>query len=216
MARGNAISGALAGRGIARNAEAYARPVLLLVAATAIAVYSVEFDRTWTLSQRDQVAHDMAADIRGTVAGDRRPLLQAAEAYRAVPGMTMASPVIRDTFDLGPDLSSGRLLALPSGPAFGDGATRSDLADRSLAGPTGRPGGGPARPAAPSAPEGYDPGPGDARQFVRTGIRERAPARELDRHLGRAGGAGCKRRPFAHPRRRCPRRQQRLRRVAPW
>src|SRR6185436_6553579 len=68
----------------------------------------------------------------GTVAGDRRPLLQAAEAYRAVPGVTTASPVIRDTFDLGPDLSSGRLLALPSVPAFGDGATRSDLADRSL------------------------------------------------------------------------------------
>src|SRR6185312_10326749 len=65
MARGNAISGAFAGRGIARNAEAYARPVLLLVAATAIAVYSVEFDRTWTTSQHDQVAHDVATDISG-------------------------------------------------------------------------------------------------------------------------------------------------------
>ena len=83
MAHGNAISGALAGRGIARNAEAYARPVLLLVAATAIAVYSVEFDRTWTTSQRDQVAHDVAADISGTATADRRPLLQAADAYRA-------------------------------------------------------------------------------------------------------------------------------------
>ena len=132
MARGNAISGSLAGRGIARNAEAYARPVLLLVAATAIAMYSVEFDRTWTTSQRDQVAHDVAADISGTATADRRPLLQAAEAYRAIPGVTAASPVLRDTFDLGPDLSSGRLIGLPSAPAFGDGAVRSDLADRPL------------------------------------------------------------------------------------
>jgi FtsX-like permease family protein len=132
MARGNAIAGALAGRGIARNADAYARPVLLLVAATAIAMYSVEFDRTWTTSQRDQVAHDVGADIRGTVAKDQRPLLEAAEAYLAIPGVTAASPVIRDTFDLGPDLSSGRLIALPSTPAFGSGADRSDLAARPL------------------------------------------------------------------------------------
>ena len=138
LARGKAISGALAGRGIARNADAYARPVLLLVAATAIAVYCVEFDRTWTGSQRDQVAHDLAADIRGTVAGDRRPLLQAAEAYLAIPGVTAASPVIRDTFDLGPDLSSGRLIALSSEPALGSGAARSDLADRPLSALLGR------------------------------------------------------------------------------
>ena len=46
--------------------------------------------------------------------------------------MTAASPVLRDTFDLGPDLSSGRLIALPAGPAFGGGAVRSDLADRPL------------------------------------------------------------------------------------
>jgi hypothetical protein len=132
FARGNAISGALAGRGIARNADAYARPVLLLVAATAIAVYCVEFDRTWNISQRDQVAHDLAADIRGTVVGDRGPLLLAAEAYRAIPGVTAGSPVIRDTLDLGPDLSAGRLIAVSSEPALASGAARFDLADRPL------------------------------------------------------------------------------------
>ncbi|MFN8632028.1 MAG: hypothetical protein U0838_17430, partial [Chloroflexota bacterium] len=126
---------AIAGRSVARRADAHARVALLVVAAVATALLCASLGRSWTIAQRDQAAHNVAADVAGdvhTVVGASRA--GAAAAYRAVPGVTRVSGVIGAAFDAGASLRRGRLLAVPADPALAEGALRADLADQPISG----------------------------------------------------------------------------------
>jgi len=125
---------AIAGRSLARRADAHARVALLLVAAVATAVLCASLGRSWVVAQGDQAAHATAAEVSGrvrTVVGASRA--GARSTYLAIPGVTAASGVIAGTFDAGAGLRVGHLLAVPADAALAADALRSDLAARPVA-----------------------------------------------------------------------------------
>jgi hypothetical protein len=139
LGRGPSPAGALAGMSVDRRSAAHARPVLLLVAAAGIAVFCVQFARAWDASQRDQVGFAVAGDIAGSVprtsgAVPAAPAWPARGTYLAIPGVTGATPVIRDTFDAGPALRAGQLLAVPAAFAVPRRAVADDTTTRFLSG----------------------------------------------------------------------------------
>jgi hypothetical protein len=135
LRRSRSPAGGLAGNSIERRSGAHARPVLLLVAAAGIAVFCVQFARAWDASQRDQIAFAVAADIAGAVPGTAGAVAAwpSRGTYLAIPGVTGAAPVIRDTIDAGPSLHAGHLLAVPAGVALPQRAVADDAAARLLA-----------------------------------------------------------------------------------
>ncbi len=134
LVRGGSVAGALSIRSVARRSAAYGRPALLFAMSAAIGLFAVGYGRTWEASQRDQAAQAVGADIRGQVgsgaaSGDTPTT---AAAYRAIPGITAATPVAHEDFATGSSLEHGMLLAVVPEAMPSIAAFRPDLASRSF------------------------------------------------------------------------------------
>lgn len=130
LVRGASVGGALSVRSVARRSAAYARPALLFAMSAAIGLFAVGYARTWQGSQRDQAAHAVGADIRGQVGPGATLSAAAATVYRAIPGVTGATPVAHEDFATGPDLQHGMLLAVVPEAMRSIAAFRPDLGTR--------------------------------------------------------------------------------------
>jgi hypothetical protein len=103
----------LGGRQISRRPLRYTRSALLLMLAAALGTFGAAHAATWTRSQADQAAYRSATDVRVVTAD--YPLLESwsvGPAYRAIPGVRTAMPVVRDTIDVGNAIRSGQLVGL--------------------------------------------------------------------------------------------------------
>ena len=127
--RQTGAAGALGGWSVARRVDTHATVAMLLAGATATVILAGAISQSWAAAQRDQVAHELAADLRGTVGGlADAPRPGARTAYLAIPGITAASPVIAAIVDAGAGLHSTQLLAIPGSPTLTAAALRDDLA----------------------------------------------------------------------------------------
>ncbi len=102
----------LGGRDVARRPARYTRVALLVVLAAALGMLATCHAATWTQSQADQAAYQVPTDVRvisGPAAG--LPGWLAGPAYRALPGVTSATPILDRSIDAGP-ATGGQLLAI--------------------------------------------------------------------------------------------------------
>ncbi|MGH2512070.1 MAG: FtsX-like permease family protein, partial [Candidatus Limnocylindrales bacterium] len=98
---------------LARRPLRSIRSTLLIMLAAALTTFAVVYDATWLHSQADQAAYQAAADIRvvtPSYAKVEAPFL--GPTYRAIAGVTAASPVLRQNVDIGGSLRTANLLAL--------------------------------------------------------------------------------------------------------
>lgn len=120
---------------LARRPLRYSRSALLLTLTVALGGFATLYIATWTGSQRDQATRQVGADIR--VEPDHRtgglPLGALSTAYDALPGITGAMPVERNTLSVFASGSSVELLALDAAAAPGIVAWRSDEAAQPFA-----------------------------------------------------------------------------------
>ena len=135
----------LGGREIARRPQRSTRIALLVVLAAALGTLAATHAATWTQSQDDQAAYAVPSDVRvlaGPVAA--LPGWLAAPAYRAVLGVSGATPVLVRGVDAGPaagaqllavDAAAADALAAGPGAPASLAARRRDLALLSAAMP---------------------------------------------------------------------------------
>ncbi|HYO41846.1 MAG TPA: ABC transporter permease [Candidatus Limnocylindrales bacterium] len=120
LSRGRGLVPSLGGRQLARRPLRYTRAALLLVLAAALGTFASAHAATWTRSQADQAAYAAGADVRlEPGARSALPGWSLGEALRAVPAVTIATPVVNASVSLGSALRDGTLLAV-DGPALAD------------------------------------------------------------------------------------------------
>ncbi|HEY0444563.1 MAG TPA: FtsX-like permease family protein, partial [Candidatus Limnocylindrales bacterium] len=103
----------IGGRQVSRRPLRYTRSALLLMLAAALGTFGAAHAATWTRSQGDQAAYRAAADVRVVTAD--YPVLEGwavGPAYRSIPGVRTAMPVIRQTIDVGNAIRSAQLVAV--------------------------------------------------------------------------------------------------------
>ena len=106
----------LGARQLARRPLRYTRSALLLMLAIALGTFAFAHAATWTRSQADQAAYRAAADARVIVSDyPELPDWALGPAYRAIPGVTAATPVGRQTLDVGRAVRDGQLMAVDAG-----------------------------------------------------------------------------------------------------
>ena len=134
LVRGRSSAAAFSARSVARRAPAFGRPALLFAMSAAIGLFGVGYARSWEQSQRDQAGHAVGAGIRGAVGpGSHSSGWDALAAYRAIPGVVEATPVVHEDFATGPALQHGMLLAVAPEGIRSIAAFRPDLASRPFA-----------------------------------------------------------------------------------
>jgi hypothetical protein len=103
----------LGARQVARRPLRYTRAALLLMLAAALGTFAVAHAATWSRSQADQAAYQAAADLR-VIESDYAtlPTWSVGPVYRMVEGVDAATPVMRQTLDVGRSIRSGELLAV--------------------------------------------------------------------------------------------------------
>ncbi|MGH2465334.1 MAG: FtsX-like permease family protein, partial [Candidatus Limnocylindrales bacterium] len=110
--RPNLVPG-LGAHDLARRPLRSIRSTLLVMLAAGLTTFAVVYDATWFRSQSDQAAYQAAADLRVTMAPySKIPAAILGPSYRAIPGVTAASPTIRTTLDIGGTLRSADLLGV--------------------------------------------------------------------------------------------------------
>jgi hypothetical protein len=117
----------LGGREVARRPQRSTRIALLVVFAAALGTLAATHAATWAQSQRDQAAYTVPSDVRvGAGPAAALPGWLAGPAYRAVPGVSAATPVLVRGVDSGPAAGAQLSSAMPAdgGIAIPDG-TRS-------------------------------------------------------------------------------------------
>jgi hypothetical protein len=111
---------------LARRPLRSIRSTLLVMLAAGLTTFAVVYDATWFSSQADQAAYQAATDVRVvTPAYSNVPGAFLGPSYRALSGVTSASPTIRTTVDVGGALRSADLMGIdalglsggPLGPA---------------------------------------------------------------------------------------------------
>ncbi len=126
---------AMGGRQLARRPLRYTRAALLLILAAALGTFASTYAATWARSQEDQAAFASGADVRvepGT--RTRVPGWAYGAALRDLPGVTAATPVVRETATLGSTLRDGAVLAVdPEAMARVVRLREGDARDRTLA-----------------------------------------------------------------------------------
>jgi hypothetical protein len=113
LVRGRGAVAAIGGRQVARRPLRYSRSALLLILAVALGTYTVSESATWRQSQSDQAAYQAVADVR--VMADDYPTLPAwsvASAYRAIPGVAGAVPVIEQPASAGRVIRDGTIVGI--------------------------------------------------------------------------------------------------------
>ena len=135
LVRGRGLVGSLGGRQLARRPLRYTRAALLLMLAAALGTLAAAHAATWTRSQADQAAYRAVADVR-VIASDYSslPSWAAGPEYRAIPGVTAATPVIVAPFDVGRTIRDGSLVGLDPKAV---GAGRDAAVDRLRRDPRG-------------------------------------------------------------------------------
>ena len=108
----------LGGRQLARRPLAYSRSALLLMLAISLGTFAFAQSATWHRSQTDQAAYRAATDVRLAVSGfPAVPAWAQGAAYRAVPGVERAEPVLRRRIDVRRAVRGGDLLAIDASTA---------------------------------------------------------------------------------------------------
>ena len=135
----------LGGREVARRPQRSTRIALLVVFAAALGTLAATHAATWAQSQRDQAAYTVPSDVRvGAGPAAALPGWLAGPAYRAVPGVSAATPVLVRGVDSGPaagaqllavDAVTADALAGRAGTPASLAALRPDLAQLSSAMP---------------------------------------------------------------------------------
>ncbi|HLY13923.1 MAG TPA: FtsX-like permease family protein, partial [Candidatus Limnocylindrales bacterium] len=98
---------------LARRPLRSVRSTLLVMLAAGLTTFALVYDATWFRSQSDQAAYQAAADIRvATPAYSTVPAALIGPSYRAMAGVTAASPTIRTTVDIGGSLRSANLMGV--------------------------------------------------------------------------------------------------------
>jgi hypothetical protein len=98
---------------LARRPLRSIRPTLLVMLAAGLTTFAVVYDATWFRSQADQAAYQAAADIRVvTPSYSKVPGSFVGPSYRAMPGVTAASPAIRTTVEIGGTVRSAELMGV--------------------------------------------------------------------------------------------------------
>lgn len=134
LVRGRSTAAAFSARSVARRSPAFGRPALLFAMSAAIGLFGVGYARSWEQSQRDQAGHAVGADVRGKVGpGTHISDWEALTAYRAIPGILDATPVVHEDFATGTALQHGMLLAVAPEGLRSVAAFRPDLASRPFA-----------------------------------------------------------------------------------
>jgi hypothetical protein len=113
LVRGRGAVAAIGGRQVARRPLRYSRSALLLILAVALGTYTVSEAATWRQSQSDQAAYQAVTDVRVT-AGDypTLPAWSVASAYRAIPDVAGAMPVIEQPASAGRAIRDGTIVGL--------------------------------------------------------------------------------------------------------
>ena len=113
LVRGRGAVAAIGGRQVARRPLRYSRSALLLILAFALGTYTVSEAATWRQSQIDQAAYQAASDVRVT-AGDypSLPPWSEASAYRSIPDVTAAVPVIEQSVSAGQAIRDGTIVGV--------------------------------------------------------------------------------------------------------
>jgi len=108
----------LGGRQLARRPLAYSRSALLLMLAVSLGTFAFAQSATWHRSQIDQAAYRAATDVRLVVSGfPAVPAWAQGAAFRAVPGVERAEPVLRRRIDVRRAVRDGELLAIDAATA---------------------------------------------------------------------------------------------------
>ena len=118
-ARGRDLVGSLGARQLARRPLRYTRTALLIMLAIAMGVFSVSYASTWVGSQRDQADYQVGADARVTPRRAVGGIPEWAEgrAVAAVPGISAAMSVARDTARFTRSSGTGQIIALDAAAA---------------------------------------------------------------------------------------------------
>ncbi|HSS35954.1 MAG TPA: FtsX-like permease family protein, partial [Patescibacteria group bacterium] len=142
LARRSGVVPPLGARQVARRPLRYTRSALLLVLAAALGTFAAASAATWARSQVDQAAYRAAGDVRVVLSDyPDLPGWAVGSAYRAVPGVTAATPVSSQSLDIGRTVRDGRLVGLDPGAiemivrSSGAGTTPADLAALAAARP---------------------------------------------------------------------------------
>lgn len=115
---------------LARRPLRYTRSALLLMVASAIALFASAYSGSWERSQHDQVDYEVGADLRVTAPNQpSAPDQVMARMYRDLPGSEAVMPVVTDSFDLAGSGRTARLVALPPEVGAAIVRFRPDLAD---------------------------------------------------------------------------------------
>ena len=139
LVRGRGLVSALGGRQLARRPLRYTRAALLLMLASALGTLAAAHAATWSRSQADQAAFRAVADVRVVTSEyAKAPSWAAGPAYRAIPGVTAATPVVEVPFDVGHTIRNGTLVGLdpaavaavatPPSPGSASALAATDLA----------------------------------------------------------------------------------------
>ncbi|HEY7827160.1 MAG TPA: FtsX-like permease family protein, partial [Candidatus Limnocylindrales bacterium] len=98
---------------LARRPLRSIRSTLLVMLAAGLTTFALVYDATWVQSQSDQAAYQAATDIRvATPAYSKVPAGFLGPSYRAIPGVTIASPTIRTSVDVGGTLRTADLVGV--------------------------------------------------------------------------------------------------------
>lgn len=113
LGRRRGIVPPLGARQLARRPLRYTRSALLLILAAALGTFAAASSATWARSQVDQAGYQAASDARVVLSDyPDLPAWAFGSAYRAIPGVTGAMPVSRQSLDVGRAVRDGQLLAL--------------------------------------------------------------------------------------------------------
>jgi hypothetical protein len=122
LVRRRGLVSPLGARQLARRPLRYTRSALLLMLAMALGTFAFAFAATWTRSQADQAAYRAATGVRVVVSDyPEVPGWGLGPLYRAAPGVESATPIGRQSLDVGRAVREGQLLSLDPaavGPAL--------------------------------------------------------------------------------------------------
>ncbi len=113
LVSGRGLVGSLGGRQLARRPLRYTRAALLLMLAAALGTLGAAHAATWTRSQADQADYQAVADVRAIEgAYPTSPTWAVGPRFRAIDGVTAATPIDEVKVNVGRTIRDGILLGV--------------------------------------------------------------------------------------------------------